>query len=872
MKFRAQPASERVIDEELEHHILERIDALIEQGYPPAAARREAERRFGDTKAVRRALQSIRAATARELRWSDYVRAFFRDLRHGVRLLRKEPGVAVAVILTIGVGVGANAALFSVTDAVLMRPLPYEERDRLVSLDAFYVDQDWKINRWTAERGNAVAEGLSDHAAVVRFAQRSFVRGDVTEPHRVMGFGVSGDWLTALGATPALGRGFGAADGADEAPLVVVLGHELWQQRFGGDLDILGKSVQLDQNQFEVVGVMPAGFKFPPISSSEAWVPLRADGTVDGNRAEPFVSLVANIGGASSDAIFERANAVALGVSEEIGSGSVEVRGEPLDSFRANRDVRRALLVLSGVGIGMLMIAIINAANLMLVRADTRRSEMELRLALGASRARLVRQACAEFLVWAGAGALLAIGIAYLAVDLLASQLPAEVTWFLTSQVVVDHRVLGFALATMMLVALGAGVLPSLRATRSLVSTGRTTAGSPTSRLRHGLLIAQVAITVALLSGAALMMQSFVRLTAVDPGFNTAGLTQFSMELPVDSYPEPEAQRAFFDELKERLQAQPGVVRVSLANGVPPRSGFSFGVSPEAEGGAPKELPGVFLPNATVGTDYFAALQTPVVEGRSFLPQDAAEPDKVIIDRSLAQFLWGVESGVVGRRFRLNEGEPWLTVVGLIDDLKLMGQDDRDGEFELFYPLQADAQLRYMSMLVRSEGAPGAAVASIRAEVRSLDPTLPIDDLTTLTSAMADANDKPRFYLRAMGLFAVLAVTLAVIGTYGTLAFMVRTRYRELGVRAALGAQTGALRWMVLRRGLALTTTGIALGLFGGYAVGRGAGSLLYGVEPLEPIASAAAVACMLLCAAAASWFPAVQATRADPNDVLRAD
>lgn len=885
MKFSTSwPFVRTAIDEEIEHHMLERAENLAARGYSPTRARREAERRFGDIGRVRRSMLRVHQAADRGERFMEFVQSFLRDVLHGVRLARTAPGFALALVLTIGVGVGANTALFSVTDAVLLRPLPYEAPEELVSIGTYYPEQGWTSPWLPTERALALQRVGLGFDGLVMISQASFVDTGAEIP---MGFSarvVSSQWTEVLGTSPQLGRPFTEADALPGSPPVVALSDATWRTRYGADPAIVGTVIQFDHRDYTIVSVMPPGFKFPPTWRADGWVPLRTDGTVDGpvdgaaGGVQPLRSfqLVGRL--APGDTIArarERIAAIATAMprtsaeSEDWQAGVVS-----FGQFRAASDVERALWVLTAVAAVMLAIATVNAANLILARAMARRGELATRMALGASRARLVRQTLAEALVLVGAGGVLALLLARAALGTLVGLLPSAVTFRLASEIAIDTRVLAFALATTTVAGIGMSVVPALRITSAArAALGRNdTIGRSAVWKRHVLLVSQVAMTMTLLAMAGLVTSSFLRLTAVDPGYNPAGLIQMSLSLPSVGYPDTATRRAFFDSLVDRIAALPTVTSVTLADGLPPDSGFANGVELEAEGVTSRAFPDTLLPFATVDTEFFATFETDIVAGRSFTEEDADQPDNVIIDRTLASFLWSAENPI-GRRFRVHSGRgPWLTVVGLVGDLKLLGQDDRSGTMDIFYPLQRGRAGSYMALVIRSTGEPLALIPELRGLVRALDADLPIYELTTATGALAEANDKPRFFLLLMSLFAGMSLMLALVGIYSTLAFSVRQRRRELGIRGALGARAPQLQALVLRQGLRLVAAGITIGLLGALALGAVARSLLFNTEPTDPLTLTTVAVVMLLSAAVACWIPARRATRVDPVEVLRAD
>ncbi|MGD8329281.1 MAG: ABC transporter permease [Acidobacteriota bacterium] len=878
-KARRDPLMSLAIDDEIENHILERTELLMEQGMSARAARREAERRFGNVRRVRHTLHRIGDDQGGD-GGRDLFGSLLRDLKHGVRTALDAPGFAVAVILTIGLGVGANTALFSVTDAVLLRPLPYERPDELVSVSVYSEESDGVIPWASPDLFKVWRESIADITDLIGYARRSLVRTDGSEARQIYAHAVSVDWLGTLDIAPAKGRSFTADDAAAGAAPVVIISDELWRTDFNGDPDVLGATIELDRQPYTVIGVMQDGFRFPPLLSNDVWMPLTpviAAATGSSLRVELTARLPE---GPARQQVQARLDASLPALEEQgvafEGSSSALIR--PLDSFRANPDVRRALWVLTGaVGI-MLLIAAVNAANLLLLRATTRAPEDAVRLALGASRGRLVRQHLTENLLLVAAGGVVALALARGVLGAIVRLLPREITSFLTGPVTLDARVLVFTLAVTAIAGVFLSLVPALRATRSAqpqLAGARTSAAPGTSLLRNALVVAEVTLTVILLVGAGLMINSFLRLTSVDPGYEPEDLLQLSLSLPPTTYPDGPSQVRFSRELADRVRTIPGVARVALSNGSPPGAGaLYFGMTPQAEGHDPKPYPGDFMNIIRVDEAFFRTMGSVLVSGRDFTTTDGSESGNIIVDRDTARFFWGDEDPV-GRRLKLDSDEPddpWVTVIGVVNDFKLWGLDDRQGSLDLFYPLSDQSGRSYVVLTARTDVRPEDLFAQVRAAVRDLDPELPIYDLTTGARSLAASVDKPRFFLRMMVIFAALALGLAVIGTYGVLAFTVRRRHRELGVRIALGAHAGKLQAMVLRQGLRLAAVGVVLGTAAALALGRLAQALLFEVEPTDPLTFALVAVVMLFCAALACWVPARRATHVDPVEVLRAE
>ena len=795
------------------------------------------------------------------------------DLRFTLRSLRRQPLFSLACVAVLALGIGVNAAIFTITDWILLRPLPYPDADRLVRImPANEQGQMLFAMPSATAKGWQLEAGFLEKVAV--YAEKNMIRSEGAAPQTVRVVGVSPQLLPTLGVRPRLGAGISQEDARPGARPVVVLSHEFWKASLGADPGILGRDITLEGLGYAVVGVMPAGFRFPFRGQGDLWVVLQDGRWPDGDAVRQM-SLIARLPqGTPLEQLRGQANALARALSEATPRFSAfsSVQLTPIGTFRANSDVRRALWSLWAASGLILIIAIFNVANLFLVRGLARSRELAIRRAVGASRLRLGRLLLAESFLLAqfgGAGALL---LTFSALKAAAAIVPSEVTFFVGEATGLDWRGLVYGFALVQLIGLLLGLISIAKTSRRdadglVLRQGASSA--PRGRLRAALVITEVALSLALLVGAGLLMRSFVRLVQVDPGFKPQNLVFLHIGLSEKRYPDSAKRWSFFQRLREEVTALPGVVEATLAGGLPPRSGFSFGVAIQAEGRPPaSEGQPTLLPTARILPDFLQVLQIPLAAGSGFDAGENPDLNRVIIDRDLAGFLWG-EENPVGRRFRIDAEDPWLTVAGVIPDLKLMGQDDRLGRFEILYPYRPGSSGVHDALAIRTAVDPAALIPSIRRIVRDLDPGQPIWKLHSAETALAQSTDKPRFLLIIMGLFAAMALLLSALGLYGVLSFAVSQRRRELGIRVALGARPAGVRRLVLRDGLRMALPGILIGGLLALGLSHLLRSLLFEISSFDPLTLAGVTAVMLLTAVLACYLPARKATRVDPVQVL---
>jgi predicted permease len=813
-------------------------------------------------------------------RGDGHVEGLLRNVRYAARVLLRTPAFTVVAVLTLALGIGANTAIFSVVNALLIRPLPLPESDRLVQIVG--LDTDGRAQYLSVPDFDDVRRQAQRFEALSAFVPQSANLTGRAEPQRVRAGFVSDTFFDVVGVRPAIGRGFQAGvDDAEGATRVCVVQHETWQSLFGGEPGLVGRQVVINNEPFTVVGIMPKGFRFP-YDEVEVWVPhhtwpVYRQQVASGAIAQRTNGIVAPIGRLRSGVRIQEAraelDAVAARIAAEHPDGGE--RGLRVTSLRDEviSDVRQAALVLLGAVAFVLLIASANVANLMLARAAARGRELATRAALGAGRGRLVSELSTEAgLVWIAGGALgLLLGWSGLQALLAAApeSLPGGIVPGL------DATVFLFTLGVTALSGVAFGVVPALRFSSPNVAGalagGRSGIdGGGRSRLRAVLVVGQMALTLMLLVGAGLLTRSFARLAKVDVGFRPEGLLTMEYRLPQNKYPEGPQQWQTHSQIVERVRAVPGVLKATLVRGLP-FSGNGGSAQFEIVGqAAPEKLPRART--NTVDTAYFETMGIPLARGRVFTDHDTAgTPPVVIVSRKLAELHWpGVDP--LGRQIRFPDQKPPIVaeIVGVVGDTKQYNLDET--ELGFVYAPQAQNPHIFNTLAVRTAGDPMQLAAAVRAAVWSVDPEQPVWKVRTQQSLVERAKGLPRFLAQLMGGYAALALLLAAVGLYGVTSYAVTQRTREIGLRMALGAEPADVLRVVLRRGFALAGLGLVLGLLGSLALGRVIATLLYATKPTDALTLVAVTAVLLAVAGVASYLPARRATRVDPTVALRYD
>ena len=869
-RLRALAGRDRVVEdvrEELHQHVDLLTERLMRDGLTADEARREAHRRVGNVAALADAGYDVRAGG----RLADAVR----DVRYAVRVLRRQPGFTLVAVLTLTIGIGANTAIFSVADGVLLRPLPYPDADRLamVWMDnaRIRLAEDWHSfpDYLDYRDGNTTFEDM----AVFNATSRTLT-GD-GEPERLPGAHSSANLFAILGVRPALGRTYSPDEDRDGAGTVVVLSHGLWQRRFGGREDVIDGTIDLSGRSHRVIGVMPEGFAFPSADTA-FWVPTAPSEARRTNRGALWIQMIGRLRPgvtiAQGQADLERINRSILERFPEQKGYGVRVVGYH-DQIVGR--VRPAVMMLVAAVGFVLLIACANVANLLIARGSARRRELAVRAAIGAGRGRLVRQLLAESVVLGALGGACGVALAWGLLQTLLAAAPADLPRL--SSVAIDGRVLIYAGGLSLVTGLLFGLAPALDTAGadpagSLRDGARGSAGIGAA-IRRGLVVAEVALAVVLLIGAGLMVRSYLNVQRLDLGFDPSGVLTSRITLSGERYAQPAAVIGFFDEVTARVKAEPSIAGAAgigtvLLSATPNSTNFSIEGRPDF---APADR--VEVPVDAVTADYFEVMRVPVVRGRTFDARDGSEaPPVVIVNDTMARMFWPGEDPV-GRRIKyglLAGGAPWMTIVGVVADTRRTGYDEAVRP-ETYLP-HAQSVAASLQLVVRTTGDPDLAAPILRAVVRSIDPLVPLSAVGPLEGQLSALTAQRRLNTLLMSVFGLVAATLAAIGIYGVIAYSVDRRTRELGVRMALGASTPSILGLVIRETLTLAGAGLIAGLVGALALTRVVSSLLYDVSAADPATFAVIGLVTVLVALAACLVPAVRATRVDPIAALRTD
>jgi putative ABC transport system permease protein len=800
------------------------------------------------------------------------------DLRYALRRLSAAPMFTAIAVLTLAIGIGANAAIFTVVNAVVLQPLPYAEPDRLVGV--FHSGQGSgelavmsPPNFLDARRLN---RSLEDMAGI---DESGFTLTGAGDPVRLEGASVSAGFFELLRVRPILGRTFRADENESGKHKVALLSHGLWVRRFGGESGVVGRSINIDGTPFTVVGVMPAGFSYP--ETRDLWVPLEYDERFRvSNRGAWYLQVVGRLKpGVSAEAASADVAAIAVELARQFPKSNTDLSMAvaPLHGWIVDRSRTALLLLLGAVGF-VLLIACANVANLTLARAATREGELAVRAALGARRGRLVRQLLTESAVLAVAGGILGLLVAAWGSDALVRLEPDGVPRL--TEVAVNPQVMAFTAVVSMLTGLLVGSLPAWQITRgalvgALREGGRgALTGRRGTRMRHGLVVAEMALAVVLLAGAGLLINSFIRLQHVNPGFHVGDALTFRLALPETAYDTRARRVEFYDRALAQLRALPGVRTVGGVMGLP-LSGLRFNISFDVEGRPPAQPGKEPSMQVRVATpDYFKALGIPLTRGRLFTDADRFESPQVVLLSEAAAREYFPGENPLGRRIVLgwnaDQRRAGGEVIGVVGDVKDLGLDEpAPAEIYLPHPQMAVGQ---MTIVLRSDVPTRNLAALVTRTVHELDPNLPISSLRSLDEIVARSVSQPRFYMLLLGAFAVAALLLAAIGIFGVMSYAVTQQTREFGIRIALGADGRAIVRMVLARAMLLITLGLGLGVAGALVVGRALSTLLFDVSPRDPVTLLAVVGLLASVAFLASYLPARRATRVDPIVALRAD
>jgi putative ABC transport system permease protein len=795
-----------------------------------------------------------------------------------MRVMFRNPGVTAIAIIALALGIGANSAIFSVVNSLLLRPLPYKDSDRLVWL-------------WETNPSNGITEEVASppnfndwkrlgqsFEEMGAFARTALILTGDGEPERLPGLVVTDGLLSALGAQTRHGRTFLPEEDLPGANRVVILGEGLWRRRFGADPQIVGKTIALSGNPYVVVGVMAADFTSPRPGDpqpAELYIPFNLNYNQEARRAD-YLGVIARLKpGVSLGEARAEMDSIAASLEQQYPETNTGwgVKVVTLHE-RFVGDVRPALLVLMGAVGFLLLIACANVANLLLARAASRKKEISIRAALGASGNRILRQLLTESVLLGAAGGVLGLLIAAWGIEALIAMSPRNLPRL--REIGLDGRVVAFTLIVSLATGVLFGLLPALQASNPQLSECLKEGGRDSSeaargnRLRALFASSEIALALVLLVGAGLMVRSFAELQRVDPGFRPQGLLTTQVLLPRSRYGEGPKVAAFNDQLLERVSTLPGVESAGLIDAIPLGGGMSV-LTFSVEGREP--LPSSAIQDSEVyvaSSGYFRVMGIPLKRGRLFAGQDSLNaPGVAIINEAMARRYFSDEDPI-GKRITNSDSQtgPWLTIIGIVGDVHTHGLSDEG--YPQMYAHSAQQPGRAFTLVARSSSDPTSLASGIRSQIRQLDPLLPLYNIRPMEQLVADSLARPRFNMLLITIFAVLALVLASVGIYGVVSYSVTQRHHEIGVRMALGAKQSDILRMVVSQGLKLAGAGVAVGLAASFALTRSMSSLLFGVSATDPVTFAGVAVLLTLVALAACYIPARRATRVDPMIALR--
>jgi putative ABC transport system permease protein len=881
--LRLSPTRETEIVEELSQHLEDRYEYALRGGASREEAYRAALQELTEGDLLAQGLSRVERPSRLEPvvpgtpRRFGMLGDFGHDLRYGVRMLWKNKGFTAVAVVALALGIGANSAIFSVVNTVLLRPLPYREPVCLVML--------WEDNskigypRDTPAAANYIdwRDQSTVFEGMTATADRSFNLTGAGEPERFDGKRVSTNFFSLLGVEPQLGRGFVPEEDVPGADHVVVLSHGLWQRRFGSDRGMVGKSITLNGEGYTVVGIMPPGFQFMS-QDVGMWVPIAFTQQQAASRGSHYLKVVARLKpGVTVEHAQAEMSTIAARLQQQYPEQNTDL-GATVVSLHEEvvGNIRPALLVLLGAVGFVLLVACANVANLLLARAAVRQKEIALRTALGASRLRLVRQFLTESVLLAALGGLVGLLLSVWGVSLLKSFIPENISQ--VKAIAVDARVLGFTLLVTLLTGLVFGLAPALQASRfnlneTLKEGGRDAAAARGgNRIRGLLVVAEVAVSLVLLVGAGLLINSFMRLRSVDPGFRTDNLLTMSVVLPPQKYPDQARRAAFYTDMISRVEALPGVRSAGVTNWIPlVMQGDSNGYTIEGQP-APTGKPHIIV-TRIVSPHYFGTMGIQLIEGRVFEEgKDRVDsPCVAVVGEAVARKYWSGQSPL-GKRLSPGTVESeadWCQVVGVVKDVRQM-ELAAESKPQLYFTYDQATFFAPRYLVVKTDGDPLALAGAVRKTVWDVDRDQPVSNVRTMEDVLAESLARQRFSTLLLGVFAGVALLLAAVGIYGVMSYSMAQRTREIGIRMALGAQKRDVLKLAVGQGVKLVAIGVGIGLVGALALTRVMTSLLYGVSATDPVTLVTISLVLVAVALLASYIPARRASKVDPLIALR--
>jgi putative ABC transport system permease protein len=807
-----------------------------------------------------------------------------KDIRYAFRQLLKHPAFSLIAILALALGIGANTAIFSVVNAVLLQPLPYRAPGELVSIWGTNPLND--IPKEAASYPDFVdwRQQAQSFQSIAGFANTSSIlTGDGTEPERLPGGVTLGDFFTVLGVEPALGRKFLPEENEQGKNRVVILSHALWQERFGGDPKIVGRQITIGGNPHTIVGVLPAGFQDPNPAARkpvQVWLPLVVTDGMRNSRRGDFLRVIARL---KPGVAIEQARAEMKGIASRLEKQYPDTNtawGVIVEKLHETLtgDIRPALLLLLGAVAFLLLIACANVANLLLARASSRQREIAIRAALGASRGRVVRQLLTENIFLSLGGGVLGLLFAVWGIHALLALSPGNIPRLET--IGINQQVLWFTLGLSLFTGLVFGLMPALTASNpnlndTLKEGGRSAAeGTGGRRLRNAMAVAEIALSLVLLVGAGLLIRSFIHLQEVKPGFNPSHLLSIELSLPSAKYGKDEQAVQFFDQLLASVSQQPGVESVAISTDLPLGGGADFlAFSVEGRALAPTDR----TPDAesrVIDSEYFHTLQIPLRSGRLLTDRDTTgAPDVVVINETLARKYFAGQDPL-GKRVTFGDPQAkdaqWFTIVGVVGDVH--GTRLNEEPYAQIYSSYRQTPRRSFSLIVRTAAEPTTMLKTIREQIWALDRQQPLYNVRTVDQVLAESIARPRFNMLLITILAGVALVLAAVGIYGVISYSVSQRIHEIGVRMALGATAGDVQRLVVRQGMLLAGVGLGIGLLAAFGLTRVMGSLLFGVSVTDPVTYLGLALLLGLIALLACYIPARRATKVNPVVALRAE
>jgi putative ABC transport system permease protein len=880
------PERELEIIEELSQHLEEEYDRALSRGASEEEARGEALANLEIHPSLGNELENAAGRAPRKppllgkRPGSNFFADVLQDVRYGLRMLAKNPGFTCIAVLALALGIGANTAIFSVVDAILLKPLPYKNPDQLVVIWENATHLGFPKNTPSPANFLDWRQQSTVFAGMAAFAERSFNLTGVGEPERLDGRRVSANLFDLLGVKALIGRTF-VADEDKPGTKVAIINESLWKRRFGSDPAVIGRALTLNGESYTVVGVVPRSVRLPAFGNwrDQVWVPLAFSSEEAANRGDHFLEVIARMKpGVTLQKARTEMQTIAARLAQEYPKFNLRIGSvvNPL-SEEIVGDMKPALLILLGAVAFVLLISCANVANLLLARAAARQKEIALRLALGADRARLTKQLLVESLLLSLIGGGVGLGLAYLGLEILTRFIPQDLAQ--AENIAIDGKVLLFTLLIAVVTGLLFGLAPASQASHfnlndTLKEGGRDSgAGTRGKRLRSSLVIAEVAVSFILLIGAGLLINSFLHLRNLDPGFRVDHLLALNVDLSEVKYPDNARRTAFFDEVVRRVQALPGVRSVAVAGNLPfTYNGDSMGIAVEGiPDPAPDEWPDVIY--RAVGPGYFGTMGIPLLRGRDFNEHDTMSSTMtVVVSEKTAQHYWPNDNPI-GKRLKpgstTSQG-PWRTVIGVVKDVR---QNDfiAEPKMQMYLDYRQLTSLTPNALVIRTAVDPLSLAGSVRNAIWAVDKDQTVANIDSMGNIVAGAIARQRFSMLLLAVFAGLALVLAAVGIYGVMSYSVAQQTREIGIRIALGAKRSNVLGMTLTQGLRLIGAGLLLGLVGALLLTRVMSSLLFGISATDPLTFLGISLVLLAVALLATYLPALRATKVDPMIALRA-